>query len=580
MEPRSVRCRRLWPVVATLLALVGGVAVAPAGADPVNSGTRTVGYHGYEIEVPDSWQVVDLTEQPDACIRFDRPTVYLGRPGVRSSCPAHLVGRTAGLLVEPLDASSAQRITGATARAVSGTAVAPTAVSRNAEIRVAVEDAGVLVTAAHTPETEPAVRRVLDSATLAAGAERTRVPNRADTAPLAAAGPQPGTFAGKGFDACAAPSAATMNAWYAGSPYRAVGVYISGATRACGQPNLTANWVTDQTARGWRLMPIDVGKQAPCSAFSNKMSTTPATARSQGSAAADASVAAAQSLGIPAGSALYSDIEGYPSTASCKASVLSYLSGWTDALHARGYLSGLYSSASSGIRDAATEYDNSAYSRVDHIWYAWWNNAADTNTGTYVPAGYWADHQRIHQYAGDVSETWGGVTVSIDRNFLDVRTASTPPTGCTTTNLSFTAYPTLTSGSTGSRVSAAQCLLRSAGHDPGAGTPTGTYDAGTSTAVRSFQTARGLPGDGITGPKTWTALLSRGSTPVIRTGSTGEAVTRIQRALTAALGRTVGIDGAFGAGTEAAVRDYQSSRGLSSDGIAGPATWSALQSGK
>ncbi|MEV6781156.1 hypothetical protein AB0M96_01185, partial [Streptomyces sp. NPDC051098] len=123
MEPRAVRGRRLWSVTATLLALMGGVAVAPAGADPVNSGTRTVDYHGYAIDVPAGWQVVDLTEQPDACIRFDRPTVYLGRPGARSDCPAHLVGRTAGLLVEPLDASSAQRITGATARAVGGTAV-------------------------------------------------------------------------------------------------------------------------------------------------------------------------------------------------------------------------------------------------------------------------------------------------------------------------------------------------------------------------------------------------------------------------------------------------------------------------
>ena len=580
MEPRSVRCRRLWPVAAALLALMGGVTVAPAGADPVNGGTRTVSYHGYRIRVSDSWQVVDLTKQRDACIRFDRPAVYLGRPGSGTRCPAHLAGRTAGLLVEPLDASSAQRITGATARAGSGTAVAPAAVSRNAEIKIAVEDAGVLVTAAHTRDTETAVRRVLRSATLAADAERTPMPLRAEAAPLAAAGPQPGTFAGKGFDACSAPSASAMNAWYAGSPYRAVGVYISGASRACGQPNLTANWVTDQTARGWRLMPIDVGRQAPCSAFCHKMSTTPATARSQGAGAADASVAAAQALGIPAGSVVYSDIEGYPSTASCKASVLSYLSGWADALHAKGYLSGLYSSASSGIKNAATEYHNGAYTRVDHIWYAWWNNAADTDTGTYVPASFWADQARIHQYAGDVSETWGGVTIGIDRNYLDVRTEPPSPAGCATTNLSFTAYPTLTSGSTDGRVGAAQCLLKSAGHDPGAGTPTGTYDAGTTAAVTAFQTGRGLPADGVTGPKTWTVLLSRGSTPVIRAGSTGEAVTRVQRALTAALGRTVGIDGDFGAGTEKAVRDYQSSRGLSSDGNAGPATWSALQSGK
>lgn len=84
----------------------------------------------------------------------------------------------------------------------------------------------------------------------------------------------------------------------------------------------------------------------------------------------------------------------------------------------------------------------------------------------------------------------------------------------------------------------------------------------------------------MVGAKTWTALLSRGSTPTVQSGSTGEAVTRLQRALTAALGRTVAIDGVFGSGTAQAVRDYQSSRGLGADGIVGPATWGALQSGK
>ncbi|WP_279583254.1 peptidoglycan-binding domain-containing protein [Fodinicola feengrottensis] len=55
---------------------------------------------------------------------------------------------------------------------------------------------------------------------------------------------------------------------------------------------------------------------------------------------------------------------------------------------------------------------------------------------------------------------------------------------------------------------------------------------------------------------------------------------RLQRALTAALGRTVGIDGDFGSGTATAVvRNYQTAAGLSSDGIVGPNTWSALQHG-
>ena len=43
------------------------------------------------------------------------------------------------------------------------------------------------------------------------------------------------SYTGLGFDACTAPSAAQMQAWQR-SPYRAVGVYIGGADRACAQP--------------------------------------------------------------------------------------------------------------------------------------------------------------------------------------------------------------------------------------------------------------------------------------------------------------------------------------------------------
>ncbi|MFF1421559.1 glycoside hydrolase domain-containing protein [Streptomyces sp. NPDC058280] len=568
-----------------LLAVLAGIgAFAVPGhalADSPPESRQTVTYHGYRIEVPAEWQVVDLAENPRACLRFDRPAVYLGEPADQNDCPAGVVGRAAGIVVEPITARSAGQATAATARTQRGKATAPTAASSNDTIQIAVEDAGVLVTAAHTPQTESLVRGVLASADLTKGAERTELPRaaqRSDATPLAAAGPQPGSYLGKGFDACTAPSQAAMNAWQASSPYSAVGVYISGSFRGCAQPNLTASWVTSQTNNGWRLFPIDVGRQAPCTSYSLTISTDPATAKSQGVSAAAGAITAASNLGIPAGSALYSDIEAYSSTASCKAAVLSYLSGWTERLHSSGYLSGLYSSAASGIKDAASEYNNSAYTRVDHLFYAWWNGAADTNTGSYVPSTYWSNHQRIHQYAGEVTESYGGYSITIDRDYLDVGNGTPPPSTCTGANFSFTAYTTVQSGSSGDQVKAAQCLLKAAGFDPG--TPDGIFGPATTTASRNFQAGKGLTADGVVGAKTWTALLSRGSTPTIQNGSTGEAVTRLQRALTAALGRTVAIDGAFGSGTGQAVRDYQSSRGLGADGIVGPATWGALQSGK
>ncbi|WP_089154332.1 glycoside hydrolase domain-containing protein [Micromonospora sp. NBS 11-29] len=255
-------------------------------------------------------------------------------------------------------------------------------------------------------------------------------PTTAAPAPAvtAAVGPQPGTFTGRGFDTCAAPAQAAMDAWLASSPYRAVGVYISGGSRSCAQPNLTASWVANQTGKGWRLIPIELGYQAPCGTRTPKMSADPATARGQGASAADGAVAAAQALGIGAGSTLYNDIEQYPSTAACRAAVLSFLTGWIERLHTRGYLAGMYSSGSSGVKDVCDAYHDTRYLRLDQIWIAWWNGVADTGAGTYCADDRYADHQRLHQYAGDVTETWGGVTMSIDRNVVDVRAGAATPT--------------------------------------------------------------------------------------------------------------------------------------------------------
>ena len=65
----------------------------------------------------------------------------------------------------------------------------------------------------------------------------------------------------------------------------------------------------------------------------------------------------------------------------------------------------------------------------------------------------------------------------------------------------------------------------------------------------------------------------------IRRGSRGESVSQLQSKL-AALGFDPGpIDGVFGPNTDAAVRGFQASRRLTVDGIVGPQTWSALESG-
>jgi hypothetical protein len=225
-------------------------------------------------------------------------------------------------------------------------------------------------------------------------------------------------FTGLGFDACAAPSSRAMTAWGA-SPYRAIGVYIGGANRACSQPNLTATWVGEQVAAGWHLIPTYVGLQAPTSSCGScaPLSSNTSKAIAQGTEAASDAVVKAQSVGIGPGSPIYFDMEAYTRTSGATAATLAFLSAWTVRLHALGYTSGAYSSSSSGIADLGRAI-GSAYTLPDDIWTANWNGARNT-LDPYLPSSAWASHQRIHQYRGGHNEAYGLVTINIDNNYVD-----------------------------------------------------------------------------------------------------------------------------------------------------------------
>lgn len=242
-----------------------------------------------------------------------------------------------------------------------------------------------------------------------------RAPKRIATASAGGA-----IFTGLGFDACSTPSSKSMAAW-AESPYRAIGVYIGGENRACSQPNLTAAWVDEQTAEGWHLIPTYVGLQAPTSACSSCSKLTTIGAVKQGEEAAIDAVADASAVGIGPGSPIYYDMEAYSRTASATNATLAFLESWTEKLHALGYVSGVYSSSSSGIADIADQL-GTGYTLPDALWIANWNNQKNTLDPA-VPSTGWTLHQRIHQYQGGHNETWGGVTINIDNNYVDAPTA-------------------------------------------------------------------------------------------------------------------------------------------------------------
>jgi peptidoglycan hydrolase-like protein with peptidoglycan-binding domain len=129
-------------------------------------------------------------------------------------------------------------------------------------------------------------------------------------------------------------------------------------------------------------------------------------------------------------------------------------------------------------------------------------------------------------------------------------------------------FPTQNAGNRGVDVQAIQHLLTAAGF---AATADGVFGSGTTTAVRSFQSARGLGVDGIVGPATWGALAV-----TLREGASGEAVRALQLQLNAKNGAGLTVDGQFGPGTANAVRAFQSHAGIGVDGVVGPTTWRNL----
>lgn len=399
--------------------------------------------------------------------------------------------------------------------------------------------------------------------------------------PPVVTGVMPGSFTGYAFDACQTPSQRQMDAWLERSPYWAVGIYIAGENRACAQqPNLDAAWVATQAQRGWRLLPLSVGRQAPCSKGTwSKIDPLPANgyaaARGQGRDEATGAVAAARDLGIARGSTLWLDVEAFDtSRAPCRDATLAYVSSWTRALRDRGYVSGFYSSASSGIRmlEQARVRAPGRYDVPPQLWVGDWNQRHDTRSA-YLSGGGWSGG-RVHQYTGTHPETYGGVTLEIDSNFMDVgRGTVAPPdrTPCPTPD----AYPTLREGDRSTGVAVLQCLLRQ-GHLLGQDT-SGEYTTATARAVTDLQRSQGLRPTGVTDRPTWAALVSQGSRPLLKYGAGGDDVRRLQRALAATGSAGVPVTGVFEEHTREAVWHFQRAHGLPTTGVATPDVWRVLQ---
>ena len=154
-------------------------------------------------------------------------------------------------------------------------------------------------------------------------------------------------------------------------------------------------------------------------------------------------------------------------------------------------------------------------------------------------------------------------------------------------------YTLLKKGSRGNSVTQLQQRLISLHYLTGSAD--GIYGTGTESAVKAFQKANGLTADGIAGSATQKKLYSSSAkaaatakptaTPkpdpaseVLRLGSTGDNVKKMQKRLVELGYLTSGVDGEFGLKTYSAIVAFQQRNGLAADGVAGSATLTKLYS--
>jgi hypothetical protein len=220
----------------------------------------------------------------------------------------------------------------------------------------------------------------------------------------------------RGFDSCTTPSVAAMRAWR--SSFSAMAVYIGGVEAGCASPNLSADWVRAVTGLGWSLIPTYVGRQASCSTFSVRI--RPALAVAQGRAAALDAIQQAARLGMGHATPVYYDMEAYHGRQRCRNATVAFLDAWTRTLHAHGYSSGVYASASSGAEDlgAARTVNGHRVAKPDSMWFGLWDNERNVRGLPYLLQSWWAGPRRIKQYIGPHKRTVGGFTLDIDSDWV------------------------------------------------------------------------------------------------------------------------------------------------------------------
>lgn len=282
------------------------------------------------------------------------------------------------------------------------------------------------------------------AATRAGAPAATALPGPLATGSALISGPRPNPamdkvlrHTGLGFDTCYSPTLDTMRTWRKHSPYEVIGIYIGGNSATClahSEENLTKDWVDQVHAMGWRTIPTFVGYQAECATynkngqrqkFPHRMSNNAKVAATQGKDEGKKAVALMKVRGLGPNNPIYLDMEAWDTkNAKCTDAVFAFTDAWNREVRKAGYVTGFYSSAASGINAIVTYTQASqSFMAPDALWFARWDDkgssARDVGSRQYLPDNVWADQERIKQFKGGHKETYGGVTINIDSNFVD-----------------------------------------------------------------------------------------------------------------------------------------------------------------
>ena len=283
-----------------------------------------------------------------------------------------------------------------------------------------------------------------------------------------AATPAPAASAGVsqhlGFDISQFVDEDTMQAWWNSSPYFDAIFYLP-ATSHHLPSDFDPQWVSDIQAQGWGLIPTYVGYQSYCACApkskANPSTTFPRCNRyahlidpidpsTQGAEEAGKAINKASDWGLADG-IIYLDVENFDDANGgsnpgvqvvngkkhyCSASVKDYVDGFISEMHDEGWTVGIYASASNVAADVAPE-------NPDDIWIAGGRPGVTVwNQGYKIDDKLWPNWQRIHQYAGQHAEIWGGETLTVDSDLVDATII--PSTG--TKPYAFTSVTTVNNG--------------------------------------------------------------------------------------------------------------------------------------